>query len=390
MSILTATRSDVKPTTLLIKGLAYSVSKIDPGEEGTAAFRLDKVHGEGVYDVVRTHDGLVRCDCPSYVMTFEGTASTCKHGRALVEAGYLDRPSPIANIPAPVASKAAVRPITRQDQVAARTWGLKLPVDAPMVVEAPAPIVAVVEASAPIVVAELLPAEPQADDDLPESGRSWKGFDDDSQWELSPDAEPIVEVPAPAYTPSTGLADRLWMAETTALLITLDAINGVEWADSAEGRDFDPDAVFDRLEPANRESFATYLRMIGSPVATWHDWLDLCWAGSPVRFPEPTGPRPTRLDRFTPTAAMELEYLGYQLGLAGDDARAPEGRSFSELVAFYGGFLAGRAELEVEYNDWLDSIEADRERMDDAFGSPEDTWHASELAECGYAYGEVS
>jgi hypothetical protein len=126
MSILTATRPDVKPTTLAIKGLAYSVSKIDSGEEGTAAFRLDKIHGEGVYDVVRTHDGRVVCDCPSYVVTFEGTASTCKHGRALVEAGYLDRPSPIANVPAPVASKLAVAPVTPADRKRASYFGLRI------------------------------------------------------------------------------------------------------------------------------------------------------------------------------------------------------------------------------------------------------------------------
>jgi hypothetical protein len=386
MSILTATRLDVKPTTLLIKGLVYSVSKIDPGEEGTAAFRLDKVHGEGVYDVVRTHDGRVVCDCPSYVMTFERTASTCKHGRALVESGYLDRPSLIANVSSPraVPSKPAVAPITRKDQVRASYFGLKLPT-APA--PAPAPIVVVeastpiVEVLAPAVVAELLPDEPQTDDDLPESGKSWQGFNDDSQWELGPEVAPIVEAPAPAPTPSTAsLADRLWMAETTALLITLDALNGVEWADSAEGRDFDPDAVFDRLEPENQAAFHSYLKMIGEPVATFHDWVDLCWAGSPVSFPEP-GPRPTRLGRFLPSLEEDAERLGFELGNAGKEARPTEGRSFAELVAFYGGFLAGRAELEAEYEAWLASVEADRERMDDVFGSPEATWPESELAE---------
>ena len=256
------------------------------------------------------------------------------------------------------------------------------------------------------------------------------------------------------------------MAETTALLITLDAINGVEWADSAEGRDFDPDAVFDRLAPENRESFATFLRMMGSPVATFHDWVDLCWMGSPVRFPdpcprpthrgrftptaeedaerlgyelclagegtpdlldgsrapwishalvagwhrgnlerfdrecerrdrerpgssvsipEPTGPRPTHLGRFTPTAEMELEHLGYTLGNAGEDARPSAGLTFPELASFFKGWLAGKADLEAEsiaeYHAWLDEVAAEHDRQEDAFGGPEATWHPAELAE---------
>jgi hypothetical protein len=178
-----------------------------------------------------------------------------KHGRALVEAGYLDRPSPVANVPAPIASKPAVAPITRKDLARAAMFRIKLPV-APMAVEAQ--------------VEQLLKVE-----------------------ELPPVVDDHVEVAQPAT-------------------------------------------------------------------------VDL---------------RPARLPRFEPTPEMEMERLGYELGNAGENARAPEGRSFAELVAFYSGFLQGRADLEAEYNAWLESVEADRERMDDAFGSPEDTWPEAELLE---------
>jgi len=90
----------VKPTMLTIKGNAYSVSPINPVEEGTAAYRLDKQRGEGVYDVVRGHDGLVVCDCPDYVCRHAGTAGLCKHGRALIEAGMIEAPCPIPVKPA--------------------------------------------------------------------------------------------------------------------------------------------------------------------------------------------------------------------------------------------------------------------------------------------------
>jgi hypothetical protein len=262
MSILTASRPDVKPTTLTIKGLPYTVSRIDPGEEGTAAFRLDKVHGEGVYDVVRTHGGLVRCDCPDYEVRHTGTAGMCKHGRALVESGMIE-----AAAARPVPSKPAVAPITRKDQVRASYFGLKLPASAPVL----APIVETIVVEAIVV-----------------------------------EAPAVAPIEAPAVAP----------IEAPAL-----ATMGL------------------------------------------------------------AGPRPTWLDRFTPTPEMEMEHLGYALGYEGEDARAPEGRSFPELVAFYGGWLAGRADQEAEFNLWLASVEADRERMDDVFGSPEDIWPESELLE---------
>ena len=114
------------------------------------------------------------CDCPDYIFHREGSSSLCKHGRALIEAGYLDRPSPVAN-PSPAPDRQpcvpAAAPVTSADRKRASYFGLsasrprlrwssrppappksvpaKLP--APMVVEAPAPVVA--------VVAELLPVE---------------------------------------------------------------------------------------------------------------------------------------------------------------------------------------------------------------------------------------
>jgi len=73
------------------------------GEFGTKAFRLvKKSGGEGVYDVVRTHDGLVSCDCASYEVSHKGTVSMCKHGAALVSLGLLDAPAyaPVPKVPA--------------------------------------------------------------------------------------------------------------------------------------------------------------------------------------------------------------------------------------------------------------------------------------------------
>src|SRR3954469_9802287 len=78
-----------------INDVRYAVDPIDPGEDGTRAFRLCKASGDHeVYDVIRTHFGTVECSCPSYEATHRGTASTCKHGRALVTLGLM--PGPVA------------------------------------------------------------------------------------------------------------------------------------------------------------------------------------------------------------------------------------------------------------------------------------------------------
>jgi hypothetical protein len=95
-------------------------------------------------------------------------------------------------------------------------------------------------------------------------------------------------------------------------------------------------------------------------------------------------PRPAR---FVPTQEMEAEVLGYELGFTGEDAQPPAGWDFGCLVAFYEGFLAGKAALEAEYNEWLDALAAEHDRMEEAFGGPEDTWHEAELAEAGSRSG---
>jgi len=82
---------------VVINDVAYKVERISPGEDGTVAFRLEKQEkGAEVYDLIRDHHGLIRCDCPSYVATYEGTTSTCKHGQALVITGLMEAPAFVA------------------------------------------------------------------------------------------------------------------------------------------------------------------------------------------------------------------------------------------------------------------------------------------------------
>jgi hypothetical protein len=83
--------------TIRISGVLYTVEPIAPGEDGTAAFRLQKQAGDGaIYDVIRRHDGLVACDCPHYTARIEGlSCDCCKHGLALVELGLIEAPEPI-------------------------------------------------------------------------------------------------------------------------------------------------------------------------------------------------------------------------------------------------------------------------------------------------------
>jgi hypothetical protein len=399
----------VKPTLLTIKGNAYTISPIEPVEEGTAAFRLDKLAGDGVYDVVRNHDGLVVCDCPDYVCRHAGTASLCKHGRALIEAGMLAAPCP----------KPAVAPITRKDQVRASYFGLKLPAVALVEIlatPAPAPIAVVVEA-APIAV---VPAGWESIEAATNPRDGWPAWTDEERWTTE---APFVAEPLPAESSPVefqdvagsiepSLASRLWLAETVALVVTIGALEDVE-----DGREDDPDRIFDRLEADNRESFQSFLKMFGGSASTWHDWLDLCWEGSPVSFPAPAyssedlanltdadvrledeiadlnfelfygrtrkpivEARPTYLPRFAPTLDDDAERLGYDLGREGEPARAPKGWGFGRLVCFYGGFLAGQADLESEVMADLAWIE---ERKAHAFADPIDRIHPAELIEFG-------
>jgi len=108
-----------RPTILTIKGTRYEATPFQ-GDDSTAGVRLVKLAGKGeIWDVSRGPDGLVACDCPSYVKTYEGTSATCKHGTACVEAGLIASPAPVANpvnrvghlIPANRPAVAKVEPI---------------------------------------------------------------------------------------------------------------------------------------------------------------------------------------------------------------------------------------------------------------------------------------
>lgn len=85
------------PSLIQIKGLSYTVESIDPGQFGTVAYRLTKHAADGaVYDVIRTYEGFVECDCPSYESTHRGNGyGMCKHGAALVQLGRLAAPHPV-------------------------------------------------------------------------------------------------------------------------------------------------------------------------------------------------------------------------------------------------------------------------------------------------------
>ncbi len=103
MSTLTSPHNPVKPIrrrepltaslTITIRGDVYSLTSISPGEDGSRAWRLEKQgDGDAVYDVIRRHDGLVQCSCPSWEATYSNSVSTCKHGQALVMVGLLQAP----------------------------------------------------------------------------------------------------------------------------------------------------------------------------------------------------------------------------------------------------------------------------------------------------------
>jgi hypothetical protein len=101
---------------ITINGARYHAEPISPGEDGTAAFVLTKPNGDS-YAVIRTHAGLVECDCPDYEARHRGLdCLPCKHGKALVELGLIDAPRPqmptsnvraarLAEAPGPVANR---------------------------------------------------------------------------------------------------------------------------------------------------------------------------------------------------------------------------------------------------------------------------------------------
>ena len=82
------------PVVIAIRGFTYEVREIPAGECGTVAYAMRKRETDNRYDVIRNHFGEVTCDCPDYEMRRVGTGSMCKHGRALVQAGYIPAPAP--------------------------------------------------------------------------------------------------------------------------------------------------------------------------------------------------------------------------------------------------------------------------------------------------------
>lgn len=79
-----------------INGTAYYLDRIPAGECGTDAYTLEKRADGTRYAVLRTHAGLVECDCPDYETRHRHIdTGTCKHGRALVELGLLPGVEPV-------------------------------------------------------------------------------------------------------------------------------------------------------------------------------------------------------------------------------------------------------------------------------------------------------
>lgn len=173
--------------------------------------------------------------------------------------------------------------------------------------------------------------------------------------------------------------DRLWMAETTALLFTMDAVEAIE-----EGRTDDARTTLDGIEPENVEAFRSFVKMFGSTATDWASWLKLCLEGSPVAFEPPT---PRRVGNFGPTLEEDAERLGYEHGNLGENASPPTEWSASRKEAFHKGLEAGRIDLEqdtLEYHAWLDELDRDREALR---AGTEATWHESELRQARSSSG---
>lgn len=120
---------------LTIRETDYAVTVIAPGPDNIKAYRLEKLSGDReTYDLAHTNDGLVVCDCKSYVASHEGTISTCKHGSALVLMGLLPKPCCIAN------AKAAPLPVAKAPAPRADRWeGLAEGLEVEASADAPCP-----------------------------------------------------------------------------------------------------------------------------------------------------------------------------------------------------------------------------------------------------------
>jgi len=113
----------VRDRVLRIKGVDFEVETIDAGEGQTAAFRITKMSGDyAVYDLARTTDGLVICDCADYTYRRMGlTSEPCKHGKAAIHMGLFTPDAPQSSppsLPAPDACDVAAMLAERADAVA--------------------------------------------------------------------------------------------------------------------------------------------------------------------------------------------------------------------------------------------------------------------------------
>ncbi len=77
--------------TLKIGGIGYEVEPIPTAPDvAMRCFRLAKADGT-IYDVAQTRYGL-QCDCPDFIFRRDGLdPAGCKHVKALVRAGVLER-----------------------------------------------------------------------------------------------------------------------------------------------------------------------------------------------------------------------------------------------------------------------------------------------------------
>ncbi len=370
------------PATVEIKGASYAVETIPAGECGRAAVRVTKlVNGES-YDVIRTDRGIIECSCPDFVCRHEGKGTLCKHGASMLARGFLDVPAPISG-----GSPVVVAPITRADLKRAAMWGLKLPA-APRGVEAPVDhlrdVTKKVEATVdhpvdvnelvevPAIVApagwNLIEADDQADEDAGHygpSGDSWETWQDDGvHWTTTDEpARSDIDLTSFCRTTPPAVEVDLGFAELAVGFLTDSALGLIE-----EDRIEEALGIFDGLEAENAAAFEGFVASLGTPGLTWLEWLNRCQSGEPVSFPSPPAPRS---GRFVPTAEQDAERLGFELGLAGEDA-APRARTPLEADAFRRGWLAGRASLETERNIYLDALEAEAREI-----------HHDELAEAG-------
>jgi hypothetical protein len=267
-----------------IKGAKYLVEPIAPGEFGVSAVRLVKLASGIAYDLLRTNDNQLQCDCPDFEVRHADKGTCCKHLAYAVANGLL--PIEAGLLPAVPAQKYESSPalVTDLDRKRAAMWGLKLPAVAEPTRAIQIPTIPL----APVFVVEEFPVPAESN-----PRDSWPAWTDEFAWELGPETE-VAE---------SGPTDS-WMAESTALLLTGLALGLIEEGETGEAL-----ALYDHTEPEFRAAFDTWLLGLESSAVDWSSWLDLCQSGSPVSFPElaPVFEFPTRPRRFAPSLEDERE-----------------------------------------------------------------------------------